>query len=804
MSATADSVSQENLVNIEIDGVPLKVRRGSMVIEAADTAEISIPRFCYHKKLSIAANCRMCLIQVEKVPKPLPACATPVTEGMKIYTKSPMAIEAQRGTMEFLLINHPLDCPICDQGGECELQDLSLGYGSDYSKYAENKRVVKDKDIGPLISTEMTRCIHCTRCVRFGEEIAGIKELGATGRGEHMSIGTYIEKALTSELSGNVIDLCPVGALTSKPFRFTARAWEMTGHNAIGPHDCVGSNLYLQVRTDEVMRVDPRENEQINEVWISDRDRYSYEALVSDERLRVPRIRKNGQWQETDWNTALEFTVNGLKAVIAKQGIGQLGTLVSPSATLEEMYLAQLLTRGLGSVNIDHRLRQIDFNDQNTAPVFPWLGQPIEALERLDAALLIGSNVRKDQPIISQRIRKAALRGAKISIINPVDFDFNFAVAEKQIVSPAGMEHMLAGIARAVIDLSGKSAPAELQPLLQDVIANETQKRIAAQLQQAENTTVLLGNLAHYHPAFSTLRLLALFISEATGSKLGYLTDGANSAGAWIAGVVPHRQVGGKEIASPGLNARTIFESPLKAYVLLNVEPEFDCADPAAAIKALNNAEFVVSLTPYRSATMEQYADVMLPVTPFSETSGTYVNAEGLWQSFSGAVKPLAEARPAWKVLRVLGNFFEFEGFAYVTSEDVRDELANKVAGLTPSSKSQQGYIPHRLSTQNDGLQRIADLPIYAVDSIVRRAASLQRADATDHVAVRINNATARQQGVADAKRVTVKQGEHQVILPLKIDDRIPDGCLLLSMAIQAASGLGMHTGPVSVTGAGG
>jgi len=801
MSATADSVAQENLVNIEIDGVPLKVRRGSMVIEAADAAEIPIPRFCYHKKLSIAANCRMCLIQVEKVPKPLPACSTPVTEGMKIYTKSPMAIEAQRGTMEFLLINHPLDCPICDQGGECELQELSLGYGSGYSEYSENKRVVKDKDIGPLISTEMTRCIHCTRCVRFGEEIAGIKELGATGRGEHMSIGTYIEKALTSEMSGNVIDLCPVGALTSKPFRFTARAWEMTSHNAIAPHDCIGSNLYLQVRDNQVMRVDPRENEQINEVWISDRDRYSYEALDSDERLRVPMIKKNGQWQETDWNTVLEFTLNGLKSVIAAQGVGQLGTLVSASATLEEMYLAQQLTRGLGSANIDHRLRQLDFNDQNAAPVFPWLGQSIADLELLDAVLLIGSNVRKDQPIVGHRLRKAALRGAHIAVINPVDFDFNFPVAQSQIVSPAGMEHTLAGIARAAIDLTGKSAPAELQGLLHDVVANDAHKTIAAQLQKAAKATVLLGNLAHYHPAFSNLRLLASFIAEATGSTLGYLTEGANSAGAWIAGVVPHRQAGGKEITGAGLNARTIFESSLKAYVLLNIEPEYDCADPATAVKALTDADFVVSLTPYRSGAMEQYADVMLPVTPFSETSGTYVNAEGLWQSFRGAVKSLAEARPAWKVLRVLGNYFELEGFDYVSSEEVRDELANRVAGLMPSNKSQHDYTPRQLSAQHDGLLRIADLPIYAVDNIVRRATSLQRADAVDHAAIRINETTAQQQGIAGATQVTVKQGEQQVMLPVMIDNGIPDGCVLLSMAIPAATGLGHHTGPVTITG---
>jgi len=799
MSATADSVKQQDLVNIEIDGIPLKVQRGGMVIEAADAADIPIPRFCYHKKLSIAANCRMCLVQVEKVPKPLPACATPVTEGMKIYTKSPLAIEAQRGTMEFLLINHPLDCPICDQGGECELQDLSLGFGSDYSKYSETKRVIKDKDIGPLISTEMTRCIHCTRCVRFGEEIAGIKELGATGRGEHMSIGTYIEKAITSEMSGNVIDLCPVGALTSKPFRFTARTWEMHKHDAIAPHDCTGSNLYLQIRDNQVMRVDPRENEQINEVWTSDRDRYSYEALDSDERLRVPMIKKNGQWQETDWNTALEFTVTGLRSVISAQGIGQLGTLVSPSSTLEEMYLAQLFTRGLGSANIDHRLRQLDFDDQHIAPVFPWLGQSIEEMEQLDAALLIGSNVRKEQPIAAHRLRKAVLKGARVMAVNPADFDFNFPVAAKEIASPAGMEHALAGIAKAVADITAKPVPGELKNLLNNAVASDVQKVIAGHLNSAGKGAVLLGSLAHIHPAFSTLRALAGFIASATDSSLGYLTEGANSAGAWIAGVVPHRNMGGKEITGSGLNARSMLDASLKAYLLLNIEPEFDCADPATAIKTLENAGFVVSLTPYRTGTMEQYADVLLPVTPFSETSGTYINAEGLWQSFTGAVKPLGEARPAWKVLRVLGNFFDLDGFDYVSSENVRDELAGNVAGLLPSNTNRQVYTPERLSAQHDGLMRIADVPIYRVDNIVRRASSLQQADPINSAAIRINESTARRQGFAGAVQAVAKQGECQVILPLTLDNGVPDDCVLLSMAIPATTGMSVHTGPVTL-----
>ncbi|HHH35636.1 MAG TPA: NADH dehydrogenase (quinone) subunit G, partial [Gammaproteobacteria bacterium] len=449
MSATVDDI-QQDLLNIEIDGRPLKARRGQMVIEVADAAGIDIPRFCYHKKLSIAANCRMCLVEVEKVPKPLPACATPVTEGMKVYTRSPRAIEAQRGTMEFLLINHPLDCPICDQGGECDLQEISIGYGRDHSEYGETKRVVPDKDIGPLIATEMTRCIHCTRCVRFGDEIAGVRELGATGRGENTRIGTYIEKAVSSELSGNVIDLCPVGALTSKPFRFTARAWEMEDRDSIAAHDCIGSNLRVKVRRGEVMRVDPRENEEVNECWLSDRDRFSYQGVNSSERLAQPMIRRDGQWETVDWSTALEFTARGLREVVAREGGDALGALVSPNATLEEMYLLQKLVRGLGSPHVDHRLRQQDYAADDHMPLFPSLGVALADLERLDAALLVGSHVRKEQPLAALRLRKAALAGGAVMFINPVAYEFNFPVHSNVAGSPAAMECHLAGVAKAL------------------------------------------------------------------------------------------------------------------------------------------------------------------------------------------------------------------------------------------------------------------------------------------------------------------------------------------------------------------
>ncbi len=712
------------MVNIEIDGKLVAAKDGAMVIEAADDAGIPIPRFCYHKKLSIAANCRMCLVEVEKAAKPLPACATPVTEGMKIYTKSPRALDAQKGVMEFLLINHPLDCPICDQGGECDLQEMALGYGASNSRFMENKRVVKDKNIGPLIATEMTRCIHCTRCVRFGEEIAGIKELGATGRGEHMEIGTYVEKALASEMSGNVIDLCPVGALTSKPFRYAARAWELARRDTVAPHDCIGSNLHVDVRGNQVMRFLPRENEEINETWISDRDRFSYEGLSSPDRLRVPMIKKDGHWQETDWTTAFEFTVAGLKSVLTRHGAGQLGALISPIATTEEMYLTQKLVRSLGGSNVDHRLRQCDFSDQQRAPVHPWVGQAIADLEHVDAALLIGSNVRKEQPIAAHRLRMAALVGASVMFVNAADHEFNFPVKAKLISGVGGMERDLAGIAKALLKLTGGQSPEGLDALLAAVVVNDTYKVIAQQLHQANKATVLMGSQALAHPAMSTLRALAGVISQLSNAVFGYLPEAGNSVGGWLAGALPHRGAFGKSIATPGLNARAMLDSKLKAYLLHGIEPEFDCADPTAALTALNGADFVVSLSSYKSELMQRYANVILPIGPFTETSGTFVNAEGRWQSFAGVVSALGESRPGWKVLRVLGNLFGLDGFDYFSSEEVRDELRAMATDIK-ADNTIVWSCPSKLGVE--AVSGTMEIPMYAVDAIVRRATSLQK-----------------------------------------------------------------------------
>jgi NADH-quinone oxidoreductase subunit G len=769
-----------------------------MIIEAADEAGFTIPRFCYHKKLSIAANCRMCLVEVEKVPKPLPACATPVTEGMKVFTRSPKAIEAQRGTMEFLLINHPLDCPICDQGGECELQEVSIGFGSGYSEFDEDKRVVADKDIGPLISTEMTRCIHCTRCVRFGDEIAGMRELGATGRGENTRIGTYIEKAITSEMSGNVIDLCPVGALTSRPFRFTARAWEMIHRPSIAAHDCIGSHLEVLTRGDQVMRVDPRENEELNEVWLSDRDRFSYEALNSDERLQRPLIRQQGKWQETDWNTALEYTVTSLQKLINEQGAGQLGALASPSSTLEEQYLLARLMRGLGCHNIDHRLRQQDFSGQQYDAVYPWLGQTVAGLENQDAILLIGSNVQKDQPIIGHRIRKASLKSAVIMAVNAVDYSFNFPVQHKCISAPAQMVSELAAIAIAAQEKQGVSVTSGLPELLNGMAVQDRHRLIAEQLSKAANSAVLLGSQAALHPAYAQLQTLVALISEASGARLGILSQGANSAGACLAGCLPHRDIAGVAADQVGLDARAMLEANLKAYVLLNVEAESDCADAQMATNALMDAQFVVSLSAFKSKAIEKYADVILPVAPFTETSGTFVNVEGQWQGFSAVVAPLGEARPAWKVLRVLGNLFDVDGFDYVSSAEITAELEQACAGVTIDNKRHAPLTG--LAPAIQGLARIADVPLYAVDAITRRARSLQMtADAAPLAAV-INSAEAARLSLSEAVAVNVQQQGEQQRLPLMIDERIPDGCVMIAAGVTSSDGLGNYGAAVQLT----
>jgi NADH-quinone oxidoreductase subunit G len=778
------------MVTIEVDGQELQAEAGSMLIEVTDAAGINIPRFCYHKKLSIAANCRMCLVEVENAPKPLPACATPITNGMKVHTRSPRALAAQKGTMEFLLINHPLDCPICDQGGECELQDVAMGYGRDVSRYHEGKRVVADKDIGPLIATDMTRCIHCTRCVRFGEEIAGIRELGATGRGEHMVIGTYVEKSVDSELSGNVIDLCPVGALTSKPFRFHARAWEMIQLDGVAPHDSVGSNLHLHVRGNRVMRVHPKDNEAINECWISDRDRFSYEGLYSADRLTKPMLKKAGEWQEISWEMALEMAAASLKEIGDPQ---QLGVLCSPSSTLEELYLAQRLTRGLGGNNVDSRLRQGDFRMDAAQPKLPWLGMPIEQLDSLQAVLLVGANPRKEQPILGHRLRKAAMAGAAIGYITPFELEFNYP-AEQQVGSPLQMVQSLAGVAKAL----GAKGEGDLAALIKQAEVDAFCERTAKALKEADSGAVLLGNLATAHPDYAVLCALAASAAAAGGVKLGFLPEAANSVGAGLAGAVPQLLPGAETADSAGLDALQMLQQPRSGYLLLGVEPGHDFWNPGLAQQALQSADQVIALTAYRSASLEACADLMLPIAGFAETSGTYVNAAGTWQSFLGVVNPLGEARPAWKVLRVLGNLLNLDGFDYISSEQVRDELATICTDVTLDN-AVTVTTPLELHSTCEGLMRIGDVPLYAQDALVRRADALQHTHETRPAQIRINLAEAKRQGLETAEAALVTQNGNQASLPLEFDERVPDGCVWVSAALTGTEMLGGQFGEVTL-----
>jgi NADH-quinone oxidoreductase subunit G len=807
---------------IEINGKKVEAETGSMIIEVADHIGIQIPRFCYHKKLSIAANCRMCLVEVEKAPKPLPACATPVTEGMKVWTRSPKALMAQKSVMEFLLINHPLDCPICDQGGECELQDLAMGYGEDVSRFTEGKRVVQDKNIGPLIATDMTRCIHCTRCVRFGTEVAGVRELGATGRGEHMEIGTYIEKNVDSEVSGNVIDLCPVGALTSKPYRFTARGWELSQKPSIAPHDGVGSNIFLHIRRNEIMRVVPRENESINEVWLSDRDRFSYEGLNSPERLQQPKIKRNGRWYTVSWQDALEETSQTLMDLTKTHGGNALGTVVSPNATVEECYLLQKLIRGLGCHNIDHRLRQTDFRNQEGTPLFPNLGIAINMIEQQSAVLLVGSDIRKEQPILGLKLRKMTLAGGKALVINPADFAFNFEVTEKIIVEGGELVLGLAKVAKAVLEQLNPLEPSEKDSQkstsipaisattntsvgtnllagaaawLKEVVTDEVAVEMANQLIQGEKKLILLGALALSHPAFSHLIALANTITKLTGAQLGILNEGANSAGAWLTACVPHRLPGGISAEKEqGLNTQEMWAHNLKGYLLFNVEPELDCLEGMKALQALQKAKRVIAITSFESKSLLEYADILLPLTPFTETSGTWINMEGQWQSFQAVVTPKGESRPGWKICRVLGNLCGLSEFDYNSSEEVRAAFSEAILASADPLKDWDWECPQTLellkAQDHNPIIRIAPVPLYAVDGLVRRAESLQKTKDAGNASIRLNKHLMSRLGLTE-NRARVNHAGMSLTLPFVLDDSIPDHCVFIDGGIAETIVLG-------------
>lgn len=785
------------MVEIEINGQVVQAESGSMIIEVADQLGISIPRFCYHKKLSIAANCRMCLVEVEKAPKPLPACATPITAGMKVYTASSKAKDAQRSVMEFLLINHPLDCPICDQGGECELQDVSLTYGAGSSRYQEPKRAVKDDNLGPLIATEMTRCIQCTRCVRFGQEVAGLRELGATGRGENMQITTYIKHSMESELAGNIIDLCPVGALTSKPFRFSARAWELEQVPTVAPHDCIGSQVYVHSLRDQVKRIIPREDEKINEMWLSDRDRFSYLALESEDRLKKPMIKIDGQWKEVDWITAFAFVSDGLSKIKKHYGAKQIAGLASPSATLEELFLLQKLLRSLGSQNIDHRLHQTDFRHQHSMPLYPVLGISMQELEMQDKILLIGANVQREQPIAGHRIRKATLRGAQVLSVNVIDYSFNFVQSERIISAPQELVIRLAGILKALSSIGENELPRTAAHLFQAVVPTNAEQTLAVNLAQGKNKIVILGAIAQNHPQAATIYYLAQQIAQLTDAKIGWLTEGANVAGAWLAGAVPHRGVAGSGVTDSGLPATAALTAHLKSYLLFNVEPELDCVDSGLAHAALEQAEFVVAFSPFKAQSYLNYANAILPIAAFTETNGTLINSMGQWQTVTAAVSPPGESKPGWKILRVLANELELEGFEYSQSEQIRDEVQHAVTNINFSSAEE--FIPTVIEALPSGLARITEWPIYAIDSIVRRSRALQESASNDPVAVYMNEALAMRYHLQTGSVVKLMQAKTTIYLPVIITPQIPDACVLVHAGRKETVGLGPAFGAIEI-----
>ncbi len=777
------------MVEIELDGKKVEVAPGSMVMDAANKLGTYIPHFCYHKKLSIAANCRMCLVEVEKAPKPMPACATPVSPGMIVRTHSDKAVQAQKSVMEFLLINHPLDCPICDQGGECQLQDLAVGYGKSGSRYEEEKRVVAPKEAGPLISMEeMSRCIQCTRCVRFGQEVAGVMEFGMVGRGEHSEITTFVGKTVDSEVSGNMIDLCPVGALTSKPFRYTARPWELSRRKSVSPHDSLGSNLIVQVKGGKVMRVLPLENEAINECWISDKDRFSYEALDNADRLVNPMIKQGGVWQETDWQTALEYVAHGLRNIRHEHGADSIAAVATAGSTLEELYLLNKAVRGIGSSNIDFRLRQSDFS--LTGQVTPWLGMPIAALSKLKRALVIGSNLRKDHPLVATRLRAATKAGAKLSLVGASNDDLLMPIANKLIAAPTDWLAALSEVVVAVAAAKGVAAPSGFD----GIEAGNAAKGIAASLVVSGDIelpgAILLGNAAGNHPQASKIHAAAQWIADATGCTFGYLVEGANTVGGYLVG------------ATSGKN-EAVFASPKKAYVLLNAEPELDAANPQQAVAALAGAEMVVAMSPFKHGM--DYADVLLPVSPFTETAGTFVNCEGRAQSFNGTVRPLGETRPAWKVLRVLGNLLGLTGFDYETSEAIRDEALGKGnTDLSAKLNNAAKLAPEAGKYASAGqLERVTDVPVYFTDALARRSEPLQRTAASNAPLVSLSKAVAEQLGVKAGDTVKVSQGSGSAVLVADVDAGLPSNAVRVAAGHRAVASLGAMFGDIKVEKAG-
>lgn len=776
------------MINLEIDGKAVEVKEGSTVMDAATQLGVYVPHFCYHKKLSIAANCRMCLVEVEKAPKPLPACATPATEGMKVSTRSQQAKTAQKGVMEFLLINHPLDCPICDQGGECQLQDLAVGYGGSESRYKEAKRVVPEKELGPLISAaEMSRCIHCTRCVRFGQEVAGVMELGMAGRGEHSEIMSFVGSSVDSELSGNMIDVCPVGALTSKPFRYSARTWELARRKTVGAHDSLGSNLVAQVKGDRVVRVVPLENEKINECWISDRDRFSYEGLSSNERLEKPMVKTDGQWREVDWASALEAVKAGLENTVNAHGPEALAGIVSPQATTEEVFMLKQLLKAFGSSKLDHRLRQLNQEDLPNRKI-PWLGVNISELDRVDRFLIVGSNLRKESPLLAHRVRRANKeRGAEVSVINSIDTDLLLAIKSKRIVNPSQISVELGRILVAVLNAKNLSVPNYLSGIESDAESDAT----AQSLLSGERKLILLGSFSLQQESRPTIEKLAMALATQTGATVGFILEGANSMGAELVSLQD-------DAASSG----SALQGKAGAFILLHAEPELDCARPKVALDTMKAADFVVALSPYKHRAVE-YADVLLPISPFTETGGIFFNMEGRQQKFGPVAKPLGDTRPAWKVLRALGSICEKPNFDYQTLEDVRRDIPGIKDGIASDLLLQESDYRDdfevTLSQNVGGIERVAEVPMYSGDSVVRRASALQSTREARAPIIQISAAMQSSLNLPNDGVITVKQNGAEITAPFSVTPDLPESAIRIPLATSDTISLDNGTGFVEI-----
>lgn len=780
------------MATVEIDGKTFEVENGKMIIEVADEAGIPIPRFCYHKKLSVAANCRMCLVEIENSKKTVPACATPISNGMKVFTKSAAALKSQQAVMEFLLINHPLDCPICDQGGECELQDVSMGYGEDHSDFGEHKRSVNSQNLGPLIETEMTRCIHCTRCVRFGEEIAGLRELGAPFRGEDVKIGTYVETSIRSEVSGNIIDLCPVGALTSKPYRYTARSWELEQKESVAPHDCLGSNVHVHTRRGKLMRVIPKDCESINETWISDRDRFSYTGLYSEKRLGHPMVKQNGEWKAVDWSIALNLVASRLGEVLAHHGPENVAAFASPSASVEELYILQKWFRQLKVNNLDHRLRQQDFSLDALGCGFAQNNLDYAELDDQKSIFLLGTHLHREVPLAATRVRKAYLNGARIASLNVSDYQSPFSVELAIKAEPFAFEYHLLAIMNALkLDLS--NVPEDFKKLIKDIKLDDKHLAIAQMLED-EKSVIITGAMFENHPRFSQLKACLDWLTSQTTIKWIHLPQGANSLGAWAAGFVPHLGPKGLSLEQKGRAVADCLDDKLKAVILHGVEPSHDFSKGQHAKKAIMNAEFVVAVTSFDTDDLREVADVMLPMAAFSETSGTIVNLNNNWQSFEGAARPYEQSRPAWKIYRVLANLSHAAGFDYVSSKEILDELQ---ALQQHEYVSAQSALPTELLESTQDLIGVSEVALYGVDMLVRHAIPLQDSAAADTNKIVLHPKLAEKHSLND--KVTVSCNNNEITLPLELDDRLTENVVLLPSAGCYENILGAMCGKVSI-----